>query len=76
MTGLLNLTGKASFAFAIASGLLMSAGCNAKLEDGYEPHALGASPDIRRSYYASPFTEQAEPRAAQDQGTGVRKPGL
>lgn len=58
----------------LASALLATGGCNPALEDGYKPHALGASPDIRRSYYASPFTEQAEPRAAQNTDPGFRKP--
>jgi hypothetical protein len=76
MTTLRTAAGRSCFAVAcIASALLGAVGCQSALEDGYVPHPLGASPDIRRSYYASPFTEQAEPRAAQNQGAGFHKPG-
>jgi hypothetical protein len=38
---------------------LLAAGCGTTLEDGYKPHTLDATPDARKAYYASPFTDQA-----------------
>ena len=40
-------------------------GCSDKLETGWEPRRLDASPAERRAYYASPFTPEAA--AAQQQ---------
>ena len=34
-------------------------GCSAKLETGYQPRKLGSSEEIRRGYYAQPFTMEA-----------------
>ena len=48
---------------AIAAIGLLVLGCNSTLETGYKPRRLGASPTVRRSYYASPFTPEA--RAAE-----------
>jgi hypothetical protein len=36
------------------------AGCSNTLETGYKPTSLGASASLRRSYYASPFTPEAQ----------------
>ena len=43
----------------IALGMMI-VGCGTTLEDGYKPKALGSTPEVRKSYYASPFTPQAE----------------
>jgi hypothetical protein len=40
--------------------VLAIAGCGMTMEDGYKPRSLGASPEVRKSYYASPFSDQAE----------------
>jgi hypothetical protein len=51
------------------AGMLMLAavmvGCSAKLETGYQPRKLGASDAVRRGYYASPFSREAQ-EAAMD----------
>jgi hypothetical protein len=39
-------------------------GCSNKLETGYEPNRLGASPQARRAFYAPPFSPEA--RAVED----------
>jgi hypothetical protein len=35
--------------------LILAAGCSSALEDGYEPHKLGANADDRKSWYVDPF---------------------
>jgi hypothetical protein len=59
--------------------LIALAGCSSTLETGYEPRKLGASEDVRRGYYARPFTPEA--RAAKqyeqdygDAGAASRRP--
>lgn len=37
----------------------MLGGCGVTLEDGYRPKPIDSSPEVRRSYYASPFTDEA-----------------
>ena len=39
---------------------LAAAGCSSTLETGYAPRKLGASDDVRRGYYAQPFTPEAK----------------
>jgi len=51
-----------------AGGLGSFAGCNDKLETGWEPRRLDATPAERRAYYASPFTPEAA-AAQQEQQT-------
>lgn len=49
--------------------------CSSTLETGYKPRPLDASPEMRRSYYASPFTPEA--KAAQmekEQEMEIRRP--
>ncbi|HWE02118.1 MAG TPA: hypothetical protein VG326_06870 [Tepidisphaeraceae bacterium] len=46
-------------------------GCGVTMEDGYKPHSLDASADMRRSYYASPFTDNAN-AAGGDHDSGLR----
>ena len=48
-----------------AAVLMLLAGCSTKLETGYVPRKLGASDNVRRGYYATPFTPEAN-AAAQD----------
>lgn len=45
---------------AIAALLLSVVGCSSTLETGYVPRKLGASDDVRRGYYAQPFTPAAK----------------
>ena len=40
--------------------MLTSTGCSSTLETGYMPRKLGASEEMRRGYYAQPFTPQAK----------------
>ena len=50
-------------------------GCSNTLETGYKPRALGASPAMRRSYYASPFSAEARaPQLERDQEVEARRP--
>ena len=52
---------------------LLAAGCTLSLEDGYKPKPLGASPEVRKSFYASPFTDSAEAGGAgKDSGPSIR----
>ena len=39
--------------------LAAGAGCYSKLETGYVPRKLGSSEEVRRGYYAEPFTAEA-----------------
>jgi hypothetical protein len=50
--------------------LLLAAGCSSDLETGYKPVSLGASGATRRSYYASPFTPEAQ-AAEEDRDTEI-----
>jgi hypothetical protein len=50
--------------------LLFAAGCSNELETGYKPVSLGASSTQRRSYYASPFTPEAQ-AAGEDRDTEI-----
>ena len=43
---------------------LFAAGCSSGLETGYVPRKLGSSNEVRRGYYAQPFTPEA--KAARD----------
>ena len=44
----------------ILSGAIL-AGCSSTLETGYQPRPLGgSSPEVRRGYYAQPFTPEAQ----------------
>ena len=59
-------------------------GCSSKLETGYKPRLLGSSEEVRRGYYAEPFTPEAKKAEKYEQtfgtpgsnGNGTRpKPG-
>jgi hypothetical protein len=58
--------------FKLASIVLLLAalGCSNELETGYKPVSLGASGAARRSYYASPFTPEAQ-AAEQDRESEI-----
>jgi hypothetical protein len=57
-------------------------GCSEKLETGYVPRVLGASNEMRRGFYAQPFTPEAQRAKQYEQdfatpGTSGRpKPGI
>ena len=59
--------------------LLLVAGCSEKLETGYDPRKLGSSSEVRRGFYAAPFSPEAlkAKEYEQDFGTpgGRPKPG-
>ncbi|HWP39684.1 MAG TPA: hypothetical protein VNL70_02075 [Tepidisphaeraceae bacterium] len=58
---------------ALWAGLL--GGCSDKLETGYKPRPLTASPAMRRSFYASPFTPEAKaPELEREQEFEARRP--
>ncbi|HMB95928.1 MAG TPA: hypothetical protein VKK61_07815 [Tepidisphaeraceae bacterium] len=51
------------------------AGCTEHLETGYKPQPLGASSAMRRSYYASPFSPEAQaPQMEREQEMNARRP--
>jgi hypothetical protein len=55
--------------------LALAAGCSNTLETGYKPVSLGASSSLRRSYYASPFTPEAQAaNEDRDQEIDARRP--
>lgn len=60
----------------IAIMLLLVAGCGeTTLETGYKPRPLTDSPAMRRSYYASPFTPDAQaPSYEREQEAEARRP--
>lgn len=55
---------------------LVFSGCGSgKLETGYAPRKIGASPAERRGFYASPFTPQAQAaQVERDDEVDVRRP--
>ena len=72
----------AALAFIGAAG--GGGGCSSKLETGYKPRLLGSSEEVRRGYYAEPFTPEAKKAEKYEQtfgtpgsnGNGTRpKPG-
>jgi len=52
--------------------LLALGGCSSTLETGYEPRRLGAAEDVRRGFYAQPFTPQAKAAKEYEQDFGER----
>ena len=51
------------------------AGCSDTLETGYKPRALKDSPTMQRSYYASPFSPEAQaPAMEREQEIEARRP--
>lgn len=58
-----------------ALGLLtLSAGCSVTMEDGYKPRLLNDTGEVRRAYYASPFTDQADAANRPRGEEGPRRP--
>jgi hypothetical protein len=53
-----------------------SAGCGVDMEDGYKPRSLNTSPTQRRSYYASPFTPEAEAGKDEKNGPASGRPSF
>src|SRR5207248_2669055 len=51
---------KMLFSLLVAIACYCAIGCSSELETGYKPHALNSSSTLRRGYYASPFTPEAE----------------
>ena len=49
-----------------------AAGCSDRLETGYEPRRLGATPTERRGYYAPPFTPEAAAASQQNRDDDTR----
>lgn len=56
----------------LLAACLLGAGCGTTMEDGFKPHGLDASPDMRKAYYASPFSDQANSAAGGDHDSGLR----
>jgi len=66
---------------AAATGMVMAAlaftaavggvGCASKLETGYKPRLLGSSAEVRRGYYAQPFTVEAKKAKQYEQDFGT-----
>jgi hypothetical protein len=46
-------------------------GCSSKLETGYKPRLLGSSEEVRRGYYAQPFTPEAKKAEKYEQTFGT-----
>ncbi len=60
--------------YIILSGAVV-AGCNNKLETGYEPRTIGSNEVERRGYYAAPFSREArEAREKSDFDDAGRRP--
>lgn len=61
--------------FAVLSLLILSAGaCSNKLETGYEPQRLNATPQQRRAYYAAPFSPESRAAPDRDDALDARRP--
>jgi hypothetical protein len=50
--------------------LAAAGGCSEKLETGYEPRRLGSSSEVRRGFYAAPFTPEARKAREYEQSFG------
>jgi hypothetical protein len=46
--------------------LLLVGGCASALDSGYEPRRLNATETQRKSYYASPYSEETQQALQQD----------
>jgi hypothetical protein len=58
-------------------GCFCGIGCSSALETGYKPHALNSSTTLRRGYYASPFTPEAEAANREKKaGQQANRPGF
>ncbi len=66
--------------YAVFGGLMLAgvlAGCGNRLETGYEPSKLGATPAQRRGFYAADFTPEAKAAKDRDDELSARntRPG-
>src|SRR5689334_3482627 len=52
-------------------------GCSNEMETGYKPHALNSSTTLRRGYYATPFSPEAEAANREKKaGQQANRPGF
>jgi hypothetical protein len=58
-------------ALALMATAVGGAGCSSKLETGYKPRLLGSSAEVRRGYYAKPFTPEAKKAKDYEQDFGT-----
>lgn len=58
----------------LAPVLLTGTGCSNKLETGYEPVRLNATPQQRRAYYAPPFSPEARALPDREEELNARRP--
>lgn len=49
-------------------------GCSSKLETGYEPVKLNATPQQRRAFYAPPFSPEARAVPDREEEINQRRP--
>jgi hypothetical protein len=70
---------KWAIACLCAISLCAVVGCSEKLETGYDPRKIGSSSEVRRGFYAAPFSPEARKAREyeEDFGTpgGRAKPG-
>ena len=64
-----NVQSRCSIAI-LAAALALGAGCSSTLETGYKPRKLGASDEMRRGYYAQPFTPEAQAAKQYEENFG------
>lgn len=55
----------------VSTGLI---GCSNKLETGYEPVKLNATPAQRRAFYALPFSPEAAAAPDREEELNLRRP--
>ncbi len=68
---------KAFISLGILIASIAGIGCSNTLETGYKPHALNSSTTLRRGYYASPFTPEAEAASREKKaGQQPNRPGF
>ena len=58
----------------VTCAVLVAGGCASKLETGYMPRKLGGSEEMRRGYYAQPFTPQAKAAKQYERDFGESSP--
>lgn len=69
------MSGRRGRIWLIGAIALAACGCDTRLVTGYEPRRLGASPAVRRGYYAGDFTREArEAEQDRDLERSARRP--
>ena len=58
-------------AWAFVGVVGFGGGCSSKLETGYQPRLLGSSAEVRRGFYAEPFTVEAAKAKKYEQEFGT-----